>query len=291
MSNPTRGCGTKKPNSFYIEGEMSAGGGLHALTWLFGDGVENFIPLNIPPRQIQFANIPATIARGSLVLNEGKYQPSDWERDIYKHLASSAVPPIGIVDHVGKNNYSAYSFATEVGLYGPSRKITPQMATIVGELIHKTGPLPIMFTHDRVPTFTTSKEVDDAIQMALGCFLFDYKNLAYNPVWEYGSWGMYAIKNQWTGAHNPRHFMHVLLPVIDQIDKHWKDRKDNEAYQAAKTFFAGTRMIEQPFALSWLTKVTYTLPEDGIIPDKVQQILQSIPNVNILDLQEEENVE
>ena len=54
-------------------------------------------------------------------------------------------------------------------------------------------------------------------------------------------------------------------------------------YDAAKEFFKNVSFVEQPFGLSWLTKVTYTLPDDVL---ETQDSIFDIPGINILDLAE-----
>ena len=67
MSNPARGCGKKKKDAFYAEGSIGAGGSLHAKTWFLGDGIDNVIPVSLPPRKMMYGNIAATIASGEVI--------------------------------------------------------------------------------------------------------------------------------------------------------------------------------------------------------------------------------
>ena len=68
MGNPSRGCGTKKEDGCYGEGPEEAEGGiLRGWSWVLGDGINNVIPLNIPPLIMVICNPAATLAARELV--------------------------------------------------------------------------------------------------------------------------------------------------------------------------------------------------------------------------------
>ena len=88
-------------------------------------------------------------------------------------------------------------------------------------------------------------------------------------------WGMYARRNQMPGDY------HSMLPILSMID----DLEDGELlndefFPGVEGFFDSLTYTEQTLGLSWLTKITYTLPEEGEVGEDVY----GIPGLNIIDL-------
>lgn len=289
-----RGCGSMKENSFYGGADLSVSGGLHTVTWLLGDGVEGGFNIftEVPPRGHPIINLPATITTGELWW-EGM-APPQYEAvgdpdaaNRYKRL-TSVTKGIGVADHVGSKYYSAHSFARELQAMGPSRKMSPTVAARLAEIIYHFGPVPIMFTHSRMPVFRTADRRDEAFALAqaLGTEKLPADYFEWDATWRNPRWGMYAQQGHKTGAH---HYMAYLLSYVDGIDRHWSSHKDDDDWKAFRSFMKGIRFVEQPFCLSWLTKVSYTLPADK----KVKPDLLKIPGLEFIDLdakKEEENV-
>lgn len=283
MSNPVRGCGTKKRDSFYAEGTIKSGGALHAQTWFLGDGVDNIIPVNIPPRKMMYGNIAATFAAGEVILADVDFIPRQWEVELFDRMLL-ATKQFGIYDHVGKDNYSAYSFSEELGLYGPSRKMPKETAVIFAKLIHQRGPLPIVFSHDRMPVFRSETQRDAFVELVLQRWpnAEPENGYDYDPVWCNDNWGMYARKNQYNGWRN---YLTGVLAFLDSIDRDWKVNKNDPIYIQAKSILDNCIFQEQFFSASWITRISYTLPEDG----QIDESLINIPGLNIIDLEKEDN--
>lgn len=275
--NPHRKCGRKKTDSFYLEADIAGEdeeGTLRPFTWVLGDGLDKTIPMTIPPRKTIFLNPAATLSELELVRIEDGF---DINERYYRMLEKTR--DLGIGDHVGANNYSVWSFANEVIEYGPGRRITPQEAQMYAEILQVHGPFPMLFTHSRMPIFENEEQLEEAFHIVddtIGIPLWG--PLEVTATWDHQDWGQYA--RQSSGFFHP---MRLILVVLDAIDKQWKMNKDQPAYIAAKKFFEDVSFVEQPFGLSWLTKVTYTLPEDV---RETPDIIFDIPGINILDLEE-----
>lgn len=278
QSNPERGCGRKVHDAFYIEGgPMSAGGHLYPFTWLLGNGLSDFIFLNLPPRQMIFINPAATITTQELIRAEDRYMPSTVKEEAFFANMCSRTKRIGLGDHVGKSYYSPHSFAEETQQYGPSRRVTPDMAREMKHIFQEHGPIPFMFTHTDMPIFTTKDEMKEAKAIVSDCISggVEWRAKWNRPVWAHPSWGQYAVENQWTGWN------HYLVPILSVMHAIRFRTRDDIYYQRARNFFGNIRVGEQPFGMSWMTKVTYTLPKDG----KIERDLPE--GINVVDLDEE----
>ena len=126
-ANPQRECGTKKQDSFYLEGgEFGEGGALWPLSYILGTGYpEDALAMEIAPLGMQWFNPAATLAVEELVLANGAFEPADDDvAQRYDHF-QTCTKSVGLIDHVG-GQYTAHSFANELAQYGPSRKVPPQ---------------------------------------------------------------------------------------------------------------------------------------------------------------------
>jgi hypothetical protein len=284
--NPSRGCGKKKEDSFYLEGSPPSGSGnVWAWTWCLGDGIENIAPLIFPPRQVTFVNPAACITTGDIVLADDDFKAAEWQYDLYARMCL-AMKTIGIGDHVGKNHYSCTSFAKETNEYGISRRINKDTALVYAALIAKVGALPMLFTHSRVPVFTDINQRQQAIDIALNMWPgFKSDQMHMEATWQMTDWGMYNSprRKQYNGNHS---FMVPILNIVSALDNDWSLHKQDPVWQEAKEFYETLIYQEQPFGLSWVLQVTHTLPKDG----QVDKSLLDVPGLRFLDLGQEEYV-
>lgn len=271
-ANPKRGCGTKKKGGFYLEGgELDEGGTLYTATYFFGTGLlEDMdtvrgVNIHVPPRQMNIHNIPGTIANAQLEAATSKFVPVDTENwALYQHLKGGRVKRLGIIDHVGSSYYTPWTFSEETRMLGPSRRTTEDFAFTVAGLIQRFGPIPVLFTHSEMPVFETEVDREDA----LTALMLEPSRKMLQATWFWGDFGMY-------NGMNPgiTHYMRHVLRAMN----------NGETFDNVTT-------IEQPFVASWYTRVTYTLPEDGKVSDKIQQMYDA-GLINVLNLDEIEEAE
>lgn len=278
--NPKRGCGTKDNDACYAEGsEFSADGMLQPWVWLLGDGINENLYLEVPPRQVIMINPVATITLQSLIGLEWPYEIPEELQPLYERL-NQATKSLGIADHVGATAYSAFSFAAEVLDYGPSRRISKDMARELAEIVFNSGPIPMLFTHNRMPVFRHAEDRLNARMLIEDCMdKLDWNRHDYlKPTWLHDNWGMY--RNNWVGNE---HYMLPILTGLSIIDHGWKEVKNSKPWQRLKDFLGNAdhvRFMEQPFGMSWLCKITYTLDENG----QADPEMLDVPGINILDL-------
>lgn len=148
--NPERGCGTLVAGGFYAQGSMSENGVLSPWTWTLGEGTEggDNLYVALPARQMTIARLPETLQTGRLVTPEGDAIPKEQLLPTLHKL-----PKFALFDHIGANNYSAFSFAAEAARHGVSRRIPKEIA----EQVAKLAPLPIVFSHSIVPTIAAAE--------------------------------------------------------------------------------------------------------------------------------------
>lgn len=255
--NPPRGCGQKKKGGYYLESDGSPFGMLHKWVYIHGDGIEGGDNpyAAIPPRRSVYGNLAASLMFGEFVSNDVPLDvAATWAgfpalQEFYAGLRARGCEE-ALFDHVGSNNYSAYSFQREVLEYGPSRRVTQQMAE---ELAKKT-PIPIVFTHSRIPVFRDEAHRETAV--ALGRWFADvvYSTM---PTWFAPKWGLYARQETGSG-----HYLDMVLRIVDRLDRDAKNVAGNELYEEAKAVLADARYVEQAFGATWITRVTY-VHQDG----------------------------
>lgn len=277
--NPKRGCGFKQEDAFYAEGgDHGPGGQLWSWTWCVGDGIDDISPVTVPPRTLVACNPAASIVEGSLTRNP--YDVPDWNEAIYEKLLE-AMAGQGVADHVGDNHYSAYSFAQETISRGPSRRIPPNQAKAIGLYIYRHGPIPALYTHNRVPVFRSGVQRETARQ-----FVEDLYNVKRNEFpnmvasWALDNWGMYARQNQ---NRCLEHYMIPVLRVINTLEHRWVSVQEHEVWKEARDFFGDLTYVEQTIGLSWICRVSYTLPKDR---EKISEVAQEIPGLFRIDLRE-----
>jgi hypothetical protein len=281
--DPERGCGTKANDACYAEGGgFSAQGTLRPWTWLLGDGLVDNIYLKVPPRQIVVINPVATITLRSLIGSAWPFEIPEKQQALFNRL-SEATKNVGVADHVGTKYYSPFSFATECIDLGPSRRISKDMAKELAEVVWKHGPIPMLFTHSRMPVFRHEENRARAFSLVKECYenddeenwdQFDY----LEPTWLHKNWGMYG--ENWAGH---QHRTLPILTTLSIMDRAWKKVSDSESWNRFKMFFTNkdyVQFIEQPFGMSWLCKVSYTLDENG----QADPEMVDVPGLNIIDL-------
>lgn len=294
--NPERGCGTKSTNACYGESPVSSPAGtLGSWTWLLGDGYKIFITVDIPPRKMIVCNPAATIVIQGLERDINPYFTVS-TGEIYDDMLTRT-RNIGIGDHVG-SDYSAHSFAVETRDFGASRRMTRQTAAEIGRIIWNYGPIPILFSHNRVPVFENYKHVAEAFRIADACYenvdLAKYRAHPYwnqKPSWMDPSWTQYIDrKSENEKLLGTRHIMKYILFVVGCLDMHWRQYSKIEAYQNARDFFKDVRFVEQAIGLGWIGRVTMTADVTGEWDDDVLDMQQEFGKdiINTIDLSEVE---
>jgi len=287
--NPKRGCGTKKYDACYAEADIfSEDGMLQPWTWLLGDGIKDNMYIQVPPRQVILINPVATITLKSLIGKDWPFEIPEESEPLYKRL-SYVTKATGIADHVGDKFYSAFSFMAETLEYGPSRRISKDMAKELATIIWNEGPIPMLFTHNRIPVLRHEEDRVRLMSLVSDCFeegKIDWEKSNWLiPTWWHKDWGMY--RDNWVGNS---HYLIPVLGCVDIIEKSWKTVRNEEPWQRLKDFMRDTEHIaftEQPFGLSWLCKVTYTLDVDGL----ADATMLDVPGLNIINLDELEEQE
>ena len=296
--NPSRGCGQKADGACYGEGpEESEGGILREWTWVLGNGIDDFIPLNIPPLVMVVCNPAATIAARELVKAQHptfikiaaleNYDPGT----VYDQM-KTRTKNIGVADHVGKDNYSAYSFARETLWHGPSRKIPPQLGKELAQIIWNNGPIPMLFTHDNMPVFDDFRHLEECVDFVAACLEdtapIDPDGMEWVPTWEMSGWSQYTT----TPDDGSNHILVPILSVLGELATNWMSHKNDAPYQEARDFFKTVRVVEQPFGMSWLGKVTYTADEEGQYSDDAKEVKKAFTDkvVDFINLHLEEEV-
>ena len=288
-NNPSRGCGTMKEDSYYLKGFMDSDGHgqLWPWTWVLGDGYDEVILIEFPARQVTVINPAAIMTTKELITAAPRYRPSsDTLKERYADM-KTRTRGVGIGDHVGATHYSAHSFAKETKELGPSRKISRDTAIQYNEMMAKYGPLPIMFTHKRVPLFRSIYEQEKALDHVQDTSSeeINWGEKNHNATWLDDKWGQYAEKRQTTGQD---HYMVQVLGMIGQLDTNWRAHSHTDAWHEARAFAKSLNYVEQPIGLSWLTGVTYTLPSEGKA-QAAEKAQLAMPGVDILDLDAEES--
>jgi hypothetical protein len=291
--NPSRGCGSKVPDSYYLEGDdiaLDGSGMFWAWTWFLGDGIEDFILVSksqLPPRSTMVANPAATIIEKTLVRGDYPYEPDIKNRWKYTEI-TTATMRIGSADHVGTNNYTPWSFAKETNKLGASRKITKEMAKVFAEIFQEHGPYPMLFSHSHIPVFESIEQRDEMISLSSESLAYslDMQALAdefpieerwLGPTWERPSWGQYSFKNQEPG------FQHFMVPILIAMHDMKRNHTDEKHWSKVRKAYSKLRFTEQIYGASFMTKVTYTLPEEGKTI-AAQEAEHEVPGVELLDL-------
>lgn len=156
IANPRRGCGTLKRGGCYGQSDMGVGGKWAAVVWTLDTRMEerHTVSLELGERGAILFNPAATLMSGELI-QDARVKPSvfatnrHWQtgwgdRDVAAHL-EDALPPLAILDHVGRKHYDPLRFVQELKRHGPSRRFTPSFARTLALHIDAHGPTPIFF--------------------------------------------------------------------------------------------------------------------------------------------------
>ena len=160
-----------------------------------------------------------------------------------------------LFDHVGKAHYSPASFINELLAYGPSRRVPGPVA----EQIASMTPIAILFCHDDMPLFISLLDTGDLTNQQLV------------PTWRRPDWGL--------GIECDDGRDHYLVNVIQAMD-------DDTAVQA---FLKDVPRTRQPFAVSWITHVSYVAQkeeESGEAYDEVTERMRQ-KNIQVLVLSDD----
>lgn len=235
--NPVRGCGRKKRGGFYLEAGMSPLGTLNAVTYCVGSGMEtgeNLI-IDISARGVWLGDLAASFISGQFInINDPWTTPAD-QTDWYAQMLGKVGRPV-LFDHVGKAHYSPASFVNELLEYGPSRRVPGPVA----EQIAGMTPIAILFCHDDMPLFTSEAQRDKLLS------LLDTGDLTGQqlvPTWHRPDWGL--------GIECDDGRDHYLVDVIQAMD----------GDTAVQAFLSDVPRTRQPFAISWITHVSYVAQE------------------------------
>jgi hypothetical protein len=280
--NPKRGCGKKTNDACYAEGgEFSLDGMLLPWVWLLGDGVRDNIYMKIPPRQVVLVNPIATLTLRDLIGDGWPFEIPQEQESLFENLTKGIKKSRGLADHVGTRYYTPYSFARECEEHGPSRRVSKDMAKELAEIIFQEGPIPMLFTHGLMPVFRHEEDRVHALTLVEECYQADLNWKAFDyvlPTWMDERWGMYG--GCWGGG---AHYLVPVLTTLSLMQSKWSEIKDVEAWQRFRKFFENSkhvRFVEQPFGMSWLCQISYTLDEDG----KADPEMLDVPGLNIIDL-------
>lgn len=263
--NPVRGCGRKKRGGFYLEAGLSPFGTLNAVTYCLGSGVEageNLI-LDISARGVWLGDLAASFVSGQFININDLWTPPEDQADWYAQMLGRVGKPV-LFDHVGKAHYSPASFVNELLAYGPSRRVPGPVA----EQIAGMTPIAILFCHDNMPLFSSEAQRDELLSLLDTGDLTD-QQLA--PTWRRPDWGL--------GIECDDGRDHYLVNVIQAMD-------DDTAVQA---FLKDVPRTRQPFAVSWITHVSYvaqTEEESGEARDEVTERMRQ-KNIQVLVLSDD----
>ena len=294
--NPERGCGTKSTDACYGESPVAGPVGiLDPWTWLLGDGFQDFLALSLPPRKMIVINPAATLVTRSL---ERVLEPAfdHMTQELYERMLTKT-RHIGVGDHVGSDNYSCHSFAVETKDFGSSRRMTRQTAKELARIIWNHGPIPLLYSHNRVPVFDDRQHRDKAYRLVNACYEtvdLDAMELSWVPTWEEEGWSQYTSgKNKTEKMLPARNLMEHILYVVSNLDMRWRHHSKIEAYQNARDFFADVRFVEQAFGMSWLGRITLTASEYGEWDEEAMEMEHDFGGgiINRIDLNEVEKID
>lgn len=266
MQNPARGCGRKKRGGFYLEAGMSPLGTLNAVTYCLGSGVEtgeNLI-INISARGVWLGDLAASFISGQFINIHDLWTAPDGQAEWYAQMLAKVGQPV-LFDHVGKAHYSPASFVNELLAYGPSRRVPGPVA----EQIAGMTPIAILFCHDDMPLFTSEVQRDELLSL-LNTGDLTGQQLA--PTWRRPDWGL--------GIECDDGRDHYLVDVIQAMD----------GDTAVQAFLSDVPRTRQPFAISWITHVSYVAQEaeekDAALDDLTERMRQK--NIRVLVLSDDD---
>ncbi len=234
VPNPQRGCGRLKEGGFYARGDSAPGGTLGAWSWTLGEHVigGRNLTISVPARQMTVIRLSATLHTRRL-MTEAVMLPDD--------SPLTKLPPFAVIDHVGSEFYTPYSFARECVECGPSRRIPANVAKAIAPYT----PIPIVFTHSWLP-ITDAGTVNDLLAWADPRLIGD-DNLHFSPTYERPSWGI--RKGDYYGGD------HWIIPVLRRMHEASGEQEVHLTKLMPTEIVEQTLTAEQIFGISWLTRV------------------------------------
>jgi hypothetical protein len=242
VSNPERGCGTLKEGGFYARGDIGAHGTLAAWTWALGYhiiGAHNVFA-SIAARQMDIVNLPRTLIEG---------RPSKEAIEVLESEPLAKLPPLALIDHVGSEHYTPYSFYRECATHGPSRRIPPRIAKAIAQ----HTPMPIVFTHSWLPVADT-KVVPDLLAWA-GIKPETDATAYIGATWQREGWGIRS-KDTYSG------YDHWIIPVLHEMHESSGGKEKHLTKIMPPALAENTLLAEQVYGISWISRVVYIASED-----------------------------
>ena len=210
----------------------------------------------VPARGMLEIDPAGTLTMGEIVpynvpnLYSGEYQ------ETYERMVRM-VKDRGLVDHVGSNNYTVWEFLEELRLQGVNRRVPP--AFIRSVAMHL--PLPIMFTHSKVPVFNDAKHLESVFSYIRQVKELSHSEPHFGANWLRGDWGMYS--DQGNGGDNA---MIDVYQVMHRLER--KEYQRVGAWVDLETIFREIRYEEQPIAMSWVTDAIKIVGKDTAVSEK-----------------------
>lgn len=256
-SNPERGCGRKKRGGFYLEAGLSPFGTLNAVTYCLGSGVETGenLVVDISARGVWLGDLAASFISGQFVNANDLWTAPEGQADWYAEMLAKVGKPV-LFDHVGKAHYSPNSFVNELQEYGPIRRVPGAVAEQIASLI----PIAILFCHDDMPLFTSEVQRDELLSLLNTDDLTDWQ-LA--PTWRHPDWGLGIACDDGRD--------HYLVDVIEAMDED----------TAVPTFLKAIPKARQPFAMSWITHVSYVAQKEEESGEAYDEVTARMRQKNI----------
>ncbi|GIK54583.1 MAG: hypothetical protein HND44_00895 [Chloroflexi bacterium] len=273
--NPIRGCGRKKRGGFHLKAGLSPFGRLNAVTYCLGSGVETGenLVVDISARGVWLGDLAASLVSGQFInIHDSWTAPAD-QTDWYTQMLRKVGKPV-LFDHVGKAHYSPASFVNELLAYGPSRRVPGPVA----EQIAGLTPIAILFCHDDMPLFIGAAQRDELLSLLDTDDLID-RQLA--PTWRHPDWGL--------GIDNDDGRDHYLVDVIQAMDE--DTACPCVGRWAVPVFLKDVPKARQPFAMSWITHVSYVAQKEEETGETLGEVTERMRQKNIQVLVLSDDVE
>lgn len=236
--------------NYYVEADPTG----PAWIWVLGDGLQGGVNCMapIPPKQAFWGDPAASLTIGEM-LPAGLVKLEQFRRDDRQAMYVKLVDVVGkrgVFSRVPAKRFSAARFAEEF----TGGRVTRGVARSVAEELAGKLPLPIFFTHGRIPLFRDEEERDEARE--LGEWL-TAKTGNLGATWARPGWGLRPEDN-----HGDDHYMLGVLKVIDRLDWDWAAVAECDLWQRARRFFKAVNFGEQVFGASWITQLVYVQDVD-----------------------------
>ena len=246
VPNPQRGCGQLKEGGFYARGDVGTGGTLSSWTWTLGEHVIGGKNLNIsvPARQMQVINLPATLHRR---------QMSTEAVELFADNPLAKLPAYALLDHIGSEYYTPWSFMLECSQHGPSRRIPQNIANAIA----KHCPIPIVFTHTWLPVVDEHYWADLCQWTAPGVAPALWTT---EPTYEVTEWGI--RRDDWHGGLDRNGLIHWIIPTLRQMHEAGGGKEKHLSQIMPAELAENTLLSEQIYGISWITRCVYIASEN-----------------------------